>query len=282
MKSVMIALIHNNNPERVRAMREVIATLRAQKLNGFEFSSVEEFYEQPEKLSASIFFRVNWVVENGKTKTLMRLRAARHLKKSRVVAYLLGVMDTLLYATQQLREALVREMSSARHFQVARKHSLAWLKFRSDSNSDLLLVLEDDALFKNASSLKTLEAALTFVASSDNPTFLLASEGLPYSSLGEGFNLTLGYEGDFWFPPVAFTNTAAAYFVNKNLATQFCESMEARPGLRFNTIDFLINALLNHTAIKNLEAPTRCAHLTRPIFLNGSLSGEFDSLISLR
>jgi hypothetical protein len=281
MKSVMIALIHNNNPERLMAMREVIATLRAQKLDGFKFSSVEEFFEQPEKLSASLFFRAKWVIENGKTKSQMRLSEARHLKKSGVVAWLLGATDTLLYAAQQLREALVGEMSSARHFQVARKHGLAWLKFRSDKNSDLLLVLEDDALLKDPSRLKTLGAALAFVESGDRPTFLLASEGLPYGLLGEGFNLAPGSEGDFWFPPTPFTNTTAAYFINKNLANQFCKSIDARPGLTFNAIDFLINALLNHTAIKSCATPIRCAHLTRPIFLNGSISGEFGSMISL-
>jgi GR25 family glycosyltransferase involved in LPS biosynthesis len=154
-------------------------------------------------------------------------------------------------------------------------------QFVTSSSSEWLLVLEDDALFTKTGSgglWDILEEADKW--DNDAPSFILTSEGLDLGTLrltDEDFVAVSSQLNATRFP---FTNTAAAYLVNRYMATHFVQTLRNKPGLAYNTIDFLINNLMLGLFLRAGRSKISCRHATKPPFQNASLNGGYSSLIS--
>jgi GR25 family glycosyltransferase involved in LPS biosynthesis len=158
---------------------------------------------------------------------------------------------------------------------------VAWEQFVTSSSSKWLLVLEDDALFTKTGS-GGLWDILQEADKWDNDvlSFILTSEGLDLGALrltDEDFVAVSSHLHATRFP---FTNTAAAYLVNRSMATYFVQTLREKPGLAWNTIDFLINNMMLRVFLKAGTSKISCHHSTEPPFQNASINGGYSSLIS--
>jgi len=279
--SLEVVLIHNNNVERLNAMRNVLSTLKASVPAAVELSFAKEVSWQPERLSSRIMDRLGWALANSRTQSLLALAKKSPSKFHTLLANLVGVSSFIVYLGNEIRDALKKRDFSTRHRQVSRKHSVAWMAFDQASNADWLLVLEDDALFTEVGQREFWRIfADADGLSKDAPTFLLASEGLALEVLKveeQAFEVFSPYVKS---PPFPFTNTAAAYLINKSLARYFVSSLELQPSLAANTIDFLINNLLLRLYLDRQGLTVVCHHAVNPPFQNASINGRYSSLIS--
>jgi GR25 family glycosyltransferase involved in LPS biosynthesis len=143
------------------------------------------------------------------------------------------------------------------------------------------LVLEDDALFTKSGPeglWQILQEAARWPSSI--PSYILVSEGLDLEGLrleSEDFNAV---SSQLIAPSFPFTNTAAAYLINRCLATHILSIWVRKPELRYNTIDFLINNFMLQLFLKGSSSGISCCHAASPPFQNASVNGGYSSLIS--
>jgi GR25 family glycosyltransferase involved in LPS biosynthesis len=158
---------------------------------------------------------------------------------------------------------------------------VAWRQFVTSSSSDWLLVLEDDALFTKAGPRSFWGILQEVGRLPENiPSHVLVSEGLDlrvikvnsdnFVTVSSNLNATL-------FP---FTNTAAAYLINRSMAKYFVSVMQEKPALAYNTIDFLINNMMLRIFFGPTSSKISCQHASNPPFQNASINGGYSSLIS--
>jgi hypothetical protein len=143
------------------------------------------------------------------------------------------------------------------------------------------LVLEDDALFTKAGP-EGLWGILREAERwpSNTPSFILVSEGLDLGVLGLKSRDFSAVSSQLRSPRFPFTNTAAAYLINRPLAAHFAKTLQEEPGLAHNTIDFLLNNLMLRLFLKSYGSDISCHHSTIPPFQNASINGMYSSLLS--
>lgn len=276
-----VTLIHNNNSERVDPMRVVLETLKTSAPEEVSIRFADEVSWQPEPLTTILSDRVRWACANSATQYLCSRARSRSGALGFVNSCVSGTASLFIYLQQEIHDALSKRHFSSRHRQVSRKHSVAWEQFVTSSSSEWLLVLEDDALFTKTGVggfWGILKEAGQW--SSSVPAYILASEGLDLEAL----RLT---EADFsavsprlYATRFPFTNTAAAYLINRSMAKYFVEALRGKPKLAFNTIDFLINNLLLRIFSQSSTSQVFCHHANKPPFQNASINGRYSSLIS--
>lgn len=279
--SLDIVLIHNQDPDRVEAMREVMRVLQASAPAHTSVYFAEDVWWQPENLSHSILSRAKWVLANSQTQAMIsKFMRSQHSSSAltHAVAFLASLVS---YSLLELKNALIGNLSYARHLQLSRKHNVAWLQFLNSPSSDWLLVLEDDALFTHAGRSefwKILDEVKQWPVSS--PSFVHLSEGLELKKLKvkeDFFELT----SPFLKSPIhPFTNTTAAYLLNKPLAEYFSRALQAHPRLTLNTADFQINNLMLRWNREHETGKTFCLHAVSPPFQNASINAGLGSSIS--
>jgi hypothetical protein len=276
-----VTLIHNNNPERVDAMRVVLETLKTSAPKGLTIRFADEVSWQPERLTTLFLERVQWACANAATQYLFFRARSRPTAFSLMKSLVSATGSLLIYLLREIRDAFSKRHFSSRHRQVSRKHSVAWDQFVNSSSSEWLLVLEDDALFTKTGSdglWEILQEAGQWT--SHAPSFILASEGLDLNDLkltDEDFLAVSPRLNATRFP---FTNTAAAYLVNRSMATHLVKTLRMKPGLAYNTIDFLINNLMLRIYFNPSSSQIFCHHANNPPFQNASIGGRYSSLIS--
>jgi hypothetical protein len=262
-------------------MRVVLQTLKTSAPTGVRIRFADEVSWQPEILSTLFLDRVRWACANAATQ--------QHFFRARSRSTAFGLMNSwgsataslFIYLLQEIRDAFSKRHFSSRHRQVSRKHSVTWEQFVTSSSSEWLLVLEDDALFTKVGPegfWRILQEVKGWP--SKNSCFLLVSEGLPLETLkikDQDFEETSPRLNATRFP---FTNTAAAYLINRSMATHFVETLREKPALAYNTIDFLITNLMLRPRLDGINSEISCHHSTKPPFQNASINGGYSSLIA--
>lgn len=277
-----MVLIHNNNHERVTAMRSVLDTLKINSSKaGIRIHFADQVHWQPNVLTSLLFDRVNWALANSRTQYLFSRAKLTAAPFSLLRSSLAGTMSFCAYFVQEIRDAIGKRQFSSRHRQVSRKHSVAWKQFLTSSSSDWLLVLEDDALFTKAGPeglWGILREAETWP--SNIPSYILVSEGLDLGVLRLKSQDFSDVSSELRSPRFPFANTAAAYLINRPLAAHFVKTLQEKPDLAHNTIDFLLNNLMLRLFLKSGVSDISCHHSTCPPFQNASINGTYSSLLS--
>ncbi len=276
-----VTLIHNNNRERVDAMRVVLETLKTSAPKEICIRFADEVSWQPELLITLFSNRVRWACANSATQFLFSKARSPSSAYILMISLVSATASLFTYLLQEIRDAFSKRHFSSRHRQVSRKHSVAWEQFVTSSSSEWLLVLEDDALFTKTG----VDGLWEILQEADQwtsgvPSYILASEGLDLEALGLKDEDFLGVSPRLNATRFPFTNTAAAYLVNRSLATHFVQTLRNRPRLAYNTIDFLINNLMLRIFLRAGSSKISCHHATKPPFQNASLNGGYSSLIS--
>jgi hypothetical protein len=276
-----VVLIHNNNHERVTAMRSVLDTLKINSSKaGIRIHFADQVHWQPNVLTSLLFDRVNWALANSRTQYLFSRAKLKAAPFSLLRSSLAGTMSFCAYFVQEIRDAIGKRQFSSKHRQVSRKHSVAWKQFLT-SSSDWLLVLEDDALFTKVGP-EGLWGILRKAGGwpPNTPSFILVSEGLDLGVLGLKSQDFSAVSSELRSPRFPFANTAAAYLINRSLAAHFVKTLQEKPGLAYNTIDFLLNNLMLRLFLKSGGSEILCHHSTFPPFQNASINGMYSSLLS--
>jgi GR25 family glycosyltransferase involved in LPS biosynthesis len=157
------------------------------------------------------------------------------------------------------------------------KHIRAWTMF-IDSSADVLLALEDDAVFL-PDSLHRLAALLARVKTNiADPVYVDLAGGFPLRKI---VGVSTGSEDSAGLTAfdVPFTNTTCGYLVTRPLVISMLEQLTWRPELRDVGIDWLMNELMMRA---HLVMPIICLHSDPPLFNHGSLTGAYPSDIVMR
>lgn len=177
--------------------------------------------------------------------------------------------ESFLQNKDGLGERLPR--NSAIELAVTDKHIRAWDRFL-DSDADLLICLEDDAIFKESSAagLSDVLAAIAHLKPQELLYVDLAG-GMPVSALRIAA-LEDRKEGSFTYYKKPVTNTACAYLLNRSTAGLFRSILSKSPNLRLFGIDWLMNALFIELEKQGMK--TLCFHADPTVFNDGSTTGE--------
>lgn len=154
------------------------------------------------------------------------------------------------------------------------KHLRAWDNFL-DSDSKLLICLEDDAIFVDDSNLGILEA-IAKVWNCKAPSYVDLAGGLDINSIGVG-RLFDRQDGRHLYFRKPVTNTACGYMVNRQIVTLFRKIVLVNPCLRLYPADWLINKLL--IELENSKVWTNCFHTFPTVLQHGSMKGSWASTI---
>lgn len=264
MATILIALVHNNNQERMATCREVVRHLRNELGVAQHKVEVTEFWEQKHIQTPS---RLSWLKA--------RLRAARsqytytrfHLRQGPRfwLPYLLGSFDIIqvLWGTKKrLRSWEVEKI-------VTGKHLLAW---NAGLEFDFTIVVEDDAVvgedIQQLAPLLHLEIEESI--RSGTFTYLDIAGGYPLDLIVKKLSTV---QDGFVSANTLFTNTACVYGFNRLLGQAMSDSVAQAPKLRELGIDFLMNALF----VRFSRFSIRCVHFTLDAIRHGSMNGQYKS-----
>lgn len=199
----------------------------------------------------------------------LRYRGQKPTRRSSVMRKFFKFAKSFLQNKDGLGERLPR--NSAIELAVTDKHIRAWDRFL-DSDADLLICFEDDAIFKESSAagLSDVLAAIAHLKPQELLYVDLAG-GMPVSALRIAA-LEDRKEGSFTYYKKPVTNTACAYLLNRSTAGLFRSILSKSPNLRLFGIDWLMNALFIELEKQGMK--TLCFHADPTVFNHGSTTGE--------
>lgn len=264
MKKILVALIHNNEKERVFYMREELKKL-SDYLNKNYQHEYNEYSFQPEKKE------IDFLIALQKTIDLWKLNRDWNEYKGKKNKNIVLDSINLIHKITKLIFIFLKKkyFHLAIDLYVTNKHINALCDF-IESHNDFLIVLEDDVVFKEGAFEKIF---FIFEKHKD--------ESLPfYITLGGGVNQEeLGYkdfiikkEEGFEIYKKILGNTACAYVINKKQAQIFMSYVIKNPKTRYLPIDWLYNKIFIWQ-FKNLPN-FFCAQAIPNIIHEGSATGE--------
>ena len=258
-------------------MEVVVERIRANVLEGTS-TKVSRFGWQPSILRMSNVSRISHLLINS------RFAAAwqKAIKKRGLMGALRGHMMAIRGFLASIILPLFRWRSSfesaKKTVQLTRKHISAWVDFL-ESDSDFLLVLEDDALLLEDFESRWLELQeLLREFGPSHKVFMCVGGGYDLGEMGTSHlaNKLLSDSNAFSFS-VPFTNTTVAYLANRELIQGFVELQMNAAGSGMLNADFLINSLLMKLNQQETVGAIVCIHTIPAIFDNASLSGKYQS-----
>ena len=264
MALILIALIHNNDQERLVSCKEVVRYLQSELGAHQHKVEVKEFWEQEPIQTAS---RLSWLKARLRSAKSQYVYTRFHLQQGPRywLPYLLGSLDIiqiLSCSKKQLRSWEVEKI-------VTGKHLLAWdagLEF------DFTIVVEDDAVvgadIHRLAPLLLLEIEKSIQSGSS--TYLDIAGGYPLDLIVKKL---LTVQDGFVSANTLFTNTACVYGFNGLLGQAMSDAVTQAPKLRELGIDFLMNALF----MRFSNSSTRCVHFTIDAIRHGSMIGKYQS-----
>lgn len=264
MAMILIALIHNNNQERMASCREVVSYLQNELGAAPHKVEVKEFWEQEPIRTAS---RLSWL--------RARLRSARsqyaymrfHLRQSprAWLPYLIGSLDVIqfLFCTKEKLRAWEIEKI------VTRKHVSAW---NAGSEFDFTIVVEDDALLSDrvGDFGDQFRSMILKATKKDREAYIDIAGGYP---LGLVAPRRVKVSDGSVFSQTLFTNTACVYGANTALLERFRTFVFQNPQFLELGVDFLINAIF----CQRVSRLGTCVHLTNERITHGSMQGKYES-----
>jgi len=154
------------------------------------------------------------------------------------------------------------------------KHIRAWDNFL-DSDSKLLICLEDDAIFVDDSNFGILEAIVK-VRNCDAPSYVDLAGGFDINAIGLG-RLFDHQDGRHLYFRKPVTNTTCGYMLNREIVMLFRKIVLNNPLFRLYPADWLINKLL--IELENSKVLTKCFHTFPTVLQHGSMKGNLASTI---
>lgn len=270
--AVCLALIHNNDARRTPIIRESVAALASKLAETRRVESVEISYQGVFELHAEgaafrreVRYRI--LEYRWQKYRLLKPSLCRHLRR--------GMKDLLkkyVFARDASLERWRRDC--AVETIVADKHVRAWDRFL-ESECDVLLCFEDDAVFRRTSFDDAAEALSLFET-------LMAKNEHVYADLAGGVAVSalrldrLRVTNDSFATHYAkmVTNTACAYALSRGLAADFRSILTDKPGLRLVAVDWMLNRLLMELERAGIRGA--CFHTEPPIVDHGSFTGAFE------
>lgn len=271
--SLLVALIHNNNPERNAHIRPQLEKL---------LHSLEPFIDS-KKIEVSFQTELQ---PHGTAMAFTRDVMYRHLDRRWHLYRLLKPLTLLRDFVGFVKGAFIKYVvernsigafwrrNSAIEVIVTEKHVRAWGRFL-DSGADFLLCFEDDAVFKDDSVQRIKD--LLGILSQRNPgtrIYVDLAGGCKLDEL-KIVNLETGQDASFKHYSKPVTNTACGYLMNRQLAVAFHSILTRRPWLRLIGIDWMMNSLFIQMANDGMKCD--CMHAVPTIFKHGTTTGEYVS-----
>ena len=269
--TINISLIHNHDAARLSLIRPAIYCLQ-QYLGGEAHCKILESSFQPELKPHP------WALALKRDVIYAQLgyawsfyRGYGHTPVRSTLGFLKRFFGKYVFNYQESRNRWFR--SSAIEVFVSAKHVRMWEAFL-ESDAELLICFEDDALFNDESHQQFLQHISRLL---DNP-----SENYVYVDFGGGCTLEqlkidrlqLDFQGGVRRYKRGVTNTACSYLLNRNLAAEFLQVLLNRPQLRLVGIDWMMNALFME--IRRSGGSVECWHCDPPAVQHGSAVGSFD------
>ena len=270
--SLSIALIHNNNLLRNSYIRPQLENLMRSMQLHFAASMFEvSFQEQITPHSTSMAFIRDVIYQNLGSKW-RKYRLLKSWELRNWVNFLrASFVKYIIRSNGRLNQW---KRNSAIEVAVTDKHIRAWFQFL-DSGADYLIVFEDDAVFKDDSTLRVKELLNKLSKNHQNKS--------SYVDLGGGCRLAdlminrleTSKDNSYRYYKKPVTNTACAYLMSRELATAFCTTLTRRPWLRLIGVDWMMNSLFILRGEQVLDCI--CLHADPTIFKHGTTTGEYVS-----
>lgn len=273
--SVRFVLIHNGDKRYANA-RQTIEHLR-DALSTSPKGKIDEIAWQPP------------ITPHGLATSFRRKHAASILEAKWAKYRRLSVRDQSIFRAHRkfLKDALshISDRSSMNRWRkrsaieviVTDKHIRGWQRFL-ESDEDFLLVMEDDALVKEETSI-CFKEIVSIVGKRCTPRELVYVDMAGGCDLAELniHELTGDLEsGRFRYYRKITTNTACCYLMSRALVERFVTMIIDRPSRRQIGIDWMMNHLLIEID-KSSSEKSLCLHCETPILHHGSATGSFES-----
>jgi hypothetical protein len=263
------ALIHNGSTERLDVIRPRLAKVAE------EFSSViQEVFWQP-LLSTADYALPQRMFRNRAFDRLHRRQVrfrSRRAPKSTVRQFVGPVAGYLLgrSAATPFEETVVEQA-------LTDKHIRAWSTFL-DSDADILIVLEDDAVIPPDAVSRIRALFRAELNAGNGPLYVELAGGFRLSELCPPEDLREVGPG-LVRTRVPFGNTTCGYALSRALAAEMLTELTWKPRLRHMGPDWLVNELLMRI---HLRTPVDCVHTEPTILGHGSFLGTHESHIQAR
>ncbi len=273
VKSVVIALIHNNNVERSSYLLPLLEKLQNTLSKQFDVKLIKTTYKPLIKPHAFLMALLRDMIMSIKlSRDWMRYRL---LKPPFLLLEIVGFFKSAL-KTKRYVQGSNRLQNSAKEFVICDNHIRAWQIFL-DMDGDYLICFEDDVEFRD-DSIQRVHDLLDFISKSNE-------NKIKYIDLAGGFHpedlkidkLESNRGNSFKYYNKPVTNTACGYLLSRPLVDSFVDLILRKPWLRLITIDWMLNKLFILLVKSGMHFD--CMHSHPSIFKHGSMTGKYVSMM---
>jgi len=274
-KSIIIALIHNNDVKRNAYIRPLLEKLQDFISGNFDIKFIEIAYQPEIKPHIRLIAFLRDIMIQKLNRDWLRYRL---LKPPFLLRHIASFFKSVLKTKRYVHGSSWLH-SSAVETVVTDKHIRAW-EFFLDTGADFLICFEDDLVFKDDSIQRVL--GLLDLISESNENKLI------YIDLAGGFqtdNLKIDKleshrDNSFKYYSKPVTNTVCGYLLSRSLTSRFHEILLRRPWLRLIGADWMVNKLF--ILLNKSGTDCLCMHSEPTIFKQGSMIGEYFSMLRIR
>ena len=274
-RSVLIALIHNNNVKRNTYIRPLLKKLQAVLSKKFKIKLIEVSYQPTIKPFTRSTLFLHDIIYQKLNRDWLRYRL---LKPPFLLRHIASFFKSVL-KTKSYVQGSNWLYSRAQEMILTDKHIRVWELFL-DMRGDYLICFEDDVMFKD-NSIQRVHDLLDFISRNNE-------NKLQYIDLAGGCRsedlkidkLESHRDNSFRYYNKPVTNTTCCYLLSKPLADHFVDLLLRRPWLRLIGVDWMINSLF--IIIVKCGMHCNCMHSHPTIFKHGSMTGEYVSMSRIR
>jgi hypothetical protein len=258
-------------------MGDVLKSLSSEGIDGSELGVVFQGW-QPARLQILLSHRIQHLLSNAS----FEARWKWYTRHGGISGAIVSIGRLIIAFSMSLAKSLFMwkagTSSAAKTIQLTRKHNAAWSQFL-ESDSDFLLVLEDDALLLDGWKARWVQAQkLLFSFKSPGKLFISLGRGFSFDQLGT-LHLSRSIDGVEIFIEMSkpFANTTCAYLINRELAEALVAYSSSWPNRMLLNADFFLNDLMSRLESSSEKDAITCLHAMSPVFDNASLAGEYSS-----
>jgi hypothetical protein len=258
-------------------MGDVLKSLRSEGIAGSDLAVVYQGW-QPARLQILLSHRIKHLIANA----WFEARWKWYTRFGGISGAIVAIGRSLIAFSMTVAKSLflwkASKLSAAKTIQLTRKHNAAWSQFL-ESDSDFLLVLEDDALLLDGWKARWVQVQkLLFSNKASGKLFISLGKGFSPDQLGT-LHLSKSIEDVDGFISMSkpFANTACAYFINRELAGALVTYSSSWPNRMLLNADFFLSEVMSRLQISSERTEITCLHATNPVFDNASLAGEYSS-----
>jgi hypothetical protein len=275
---VTISLIHNFNETRNEVMNQTVTTLLSEVIDEVDFDIARVGW-QPQRINLSLSLTLRRAQQNAITGFLFTKYCKKFSTLESIKSTIRGGTIFVYYLMRDFWLYFRGNKASGRHHQLTQKHLRAWNQL-VDSESEFLMVLEDDAVLLESGEFRMKQLISSLSNSNSNqPLLVQISSGFSFEHLKVDHLLLNEFNSNYVKMTRPFINSTAGYIINRKLAENFLDSVSNNPIVLLNNADFLINRLLMMKYFELKNKNIICFHLSTPIVDNASLSGKYESSI---